>query len=475
VQERPPFTLRDALIHRRLLVLAIVAVFVLAAGVLSLRPKTYEATALIYLDTSRTAPGFDLGIATGELLQHDFIVLATSRPVLQAVCASPNVTCSEADLVAPDAGLAKRIAVTVYKGTSSIAVSAKAPTAVEAAALANAVAAAMIDKDKAEVARLFKAPKDDIDKQLSDQRSAIDRQQQQIQQLQRLPPGSPVATAAQAELISLQAQYANTLIRQQDLVQQQDRLSNIATIQQSALPPLKPEAPDPVRYLLAALAAGLCLGVLAALLAERFDDRIYNAEGLARAASVPVALIARPPRGRRPLPEQGSYSLAFASLLAPARDGSPVLVTAASAADHSEVVADGLGAAAAHAGQRVVVVQSDGHGTDLNRFVARDVPGMTTINVPNGNGNGAAAAVADVQKKFEFGSSNIFIVVAVPSPDISPAAVQLGGTAKRAVIAATAGVTRVQDARRTADLLRRSGVDVAAGVLLTRRSGRASR
>src|SRR3981081_3897887 len=141
MHERPPFTIRDALVH-------------------TLRPRTYEATALIYLDTARTAPGFDLGIATGELLQHDLIVLATSRPVLQQVCASPSVTCDAADQAAPENGLARRITASVYRGTSSIAVTAKAPTAAGAAALANAVVTAMIANDSAEVARLFKPSRD---------------------------------------------------------------------------------------------------------------------------------------------------------------------------------------------------------------------------------------------------------------------------------------------------------------------------
>ena len=94
MESRPPVTLSGALLHRRFLVLAIVAACLLAAGVLSLRARVYQATAIIYLDTSRTVPSFDLGILTGELLQHDFIVLATSRPVLAQVCATPGVSCT---------------------------------------------------------------------------------------------------------------------------------------------------------------------------------------------------------------------------------------------------------------------------------------------------------------------------------------------------------------------------------------------
>jgi capsular polysaccharide biosynthesis protein len=463
MDERPPFTIRDALVHRRFLLLAIVALFLLGAGALSLRPPTYEASTLLYVDTSRTAPGFDLGIATGELLQHDFIVLATSRPVLQAACAAPGVSCAPDDPATPQNGLAKRINVSVYKGTSSLAVAAKAPNPALAAALSNAVAVAMIDRDRAEVTRLFKAALDDVEKRLSDLRTAMDKEQQA---LQKSPNASSTAASHQAALAGLQAQYTTTLTHEQNLIEQQNRSANIATIQEAAVPPLRPVSPDPLRYLAAALIAGLAFGALAALVAERFDDRIRTAEGLARATGVSVALVAGSPRRRRPaLPP--AYSLAFASLLTRPSAGNPVLVTAASARDHSEAVAEALGVVAANAGQRVVVVQSDGHTVDPGRFLRRDDPEITTITVASSNGAGAAAAVAEVEKQYELDASNLFVLVAVPSPDISPAAMMVSRTARRAVITATAGVTRFKEARRTADLLRASGVDLVAGVLLT--------
>jgi Mrp family chromosome partitioning ATPase len=58
------------------------------------------------------------------------------------------------------------------------------------------------------------------------------------------------------------------------------------------------------------------------------------------------------------------------------------------------------------------------------------------------------------------------VLVPVPSPDVNPKALVLGRTIKHSVIVATNGVTRFGDARRTADLLRQSGVDVVAGILV---------
>jgi len=470
VEERPPLTLRNALLHRWLLVLAIVGAFLLAAGLLSLRKPVYAASAAIYLDVSRTAPGFDEGVAAGELLQHDFIVASQSRPVLEAACASAGVACTPQELAAPESTLAKRISASSYRGTSTLLVMARAPTPDQAAALANAVAQAIIDQDKAEVVRLFKQPRDNLQKQLTDLQAAMAEEQQQ---LQHSPAGSPAAAAHQAQLTRLQGQHSVVFGRWQDLAEQQDRLTSVATVGQPAVPPARPEGPGRLRYLAAGLLAGVCLGVLAALLVERFNDRIFNVETLARATQSPVALLDSGAGRRGRTVHHGPYSLALASVLARAPETRTVLVTAASHLDHTDAVAAGLGAVAAEAGQRVVVVQTDGRSPERPSLATSAAGGVTTVTAPAQNGGSLAATVTEVRR--EVASPDTFVVVAVPSPDSSPSAFLLGRTAKRAVLVATAGITRVQDARRSAELLRYSGVEVAAAILQTRRASKGSR
>jgi capsular polysaccharide biosynthesis protein len=472
MDERPPVSLRGALRHNVLLILGVVVVALLTAGVLSLRATTYSATAVVYLDTSRTAPNFDAGIATGELLQHDFVVLAYGRSVLQAACAAPGVQCSAEELASPESTLAKRISVNVFRGTSTLTVSAKAPTAAEAAALANAVAAGMIAADQAEVARLFKPGLDELDRQLKDMQAAIDKQQQAVQSAK---PGSAAATTGQMALSQLESQYAALFGQRQTISQQQARTSNIATVTQPAVPPVRPAGPNRPRYLAAGLAAGLALGVLLALLAERFRSRIVDEDGLAFAAGVPVAVAASRVRRRLASPEHRPYSLALASVLARAPDTRALLVASASAEDHSQEVASGLGAAAALAGQRVVVIQADGHAAPEGNghtpnggwFPRQPVTGMTTVTPPE-DGGGTVTAITQLLKQYDFQSADTLLVVAVPSPDTNPIALLLGPGAKRAVLAATAGVTRFREARRTAELLRQAGVEIAAAILLDR-------
>ncbi len=464
MDDRPPFTLLDALVHRHRVILGVAAAFCLAAAALSLVvPKTYEATAIIYLDTARTASDFDAGIAAGDLVQHDFIVSATSRPTLQQACASPDVTCSAGDLAAPETTIGKLVSAAVFRGTSEVAVTAKGRTPQAAAGLANAVAQATIVEDAAEVVRLYQPARDNLNKQLAQLASAMDAQQRALSSSAQ---GSSEAAAHQAELNRLQNAYGLTLARLLDLNGRQDRLTNVATIVQPALPPTKPESPNLLLYVGAALLAGLCVGVFTALLIERFDDRIFSAEGMARAPAIPPAFATQNVQTLLFPRTKNAYSRTLANLLARSPDAlRTVLIVAASARDHSDPVAGGLGTVAAGAGQRVTVIEFDGHSPDSPRPFRSEVAGLTTIAMPPTLGD-SPAAVARLHglRGLQDGE---FVLMAVPSPDVSPAAIALGRSIQQSVLVATHGVTRYGDVRRTADLLRLSGIDVVAGILVS--------
>lgn len=456
-------TLVDALVHRHRVILGIAAVFCLAAAALSLvLPKTYEATAIIYLDTARTASDFDAGIAAGDLVQHDFIVSATSRPTLLEACAAPDVNCSLSDLAAPETTIGKLVSAAVYRGTSEVAITAKGRTPAAAAGLANAVAQGTIDQDAAEVVRLYQPARDNLNKQLAQLASQMDAERRA---LSNSAQGSSEAAAHEAELNRLQNAYTLTLTRLLDLNQRQDRLTNIATIVQPALPPTKPESPNLLLYVGAALLAGLCVGVFAALLIERLDDRIFSADGMARAAAIPPAFVTQNVQTLLFPRTKNAYSRTLANLLARSPDAlRTVLVVAASARDHSDPVAGGLGTVAAGAGQRVTVIEFDGHSPDSPRTFRSEIAGLTTIAMPPTLGD-SPAGVARLNGLQGLRDGE-FVLMAVPSPDVSPTALALGRSIQRSVLVATHGVTRYGDVRRTADLLRQSGIDVLAGILV---------
>jgi capsular polysaccharide biosynthesis protein len=464
-------TLTHALWRQRYLVILVASVFLLAGCVVTLvTPRSYTGTATLFIDTQRTSQNFDVALQSAQLLQHDFIVLATQRPVLSAACAAPGVSCSPEERANPEVVLKKRVAVNYVNGTSMLAVNGKAPTPAEAAALANAVADAMVRQHQAEVDRLLKPSQDALDAQLKDLQKAIDSEQQAIQQLSSSRVVNAASVAAhQANLNLLSQRYASLDGRRQDLRDQHDRLAGIATVSQAATAPLKPSAPNPPLYLLAALAVGLAAGTVLALLRQRFDDRLFSPEDLAAAAGTStVVMVPRIPHGSA---GQAAYSLAHARLLAQYPEMRKILLAAASRRDRSDGPASELGSAAAHAGQRVLLyrrrVSTEANGgSELTGFAPLpngDKWGLMTVTASTGDEGKVASLVQSDDGGYDL------TILAVPTPQVSTYAISMGRQVDHAVLVATAGVTRFADARRSAELLREAGATIAASLFLTRK------
>ena len=251
-------TFTEALWRQRLIVLVSVALFLVAAAIASvILPRTYQASATLYLDT-----------VLGTASQQDFIVLATKRPVLSQACTSPGVGCSTKEIDHPESELSKRVAVNIVQGSNLLSINATAPTADGAASLANAVVQAMIDQYRAEVLRTFKPSEDALDAEAARLATAMNNEQNGV------TAGGSAAAAHQALLTELANEYVAVQSRLQDLSVQKEKLLGVPTIIERATAPSAPVIPDPLRYLLAALVAGLLVGVLAALLRERFTDRL---------------------------------------------------------------------------------------------------------------------------------------------------------------------------------------------------------
>ena len=135
-------TITQALWRQRYLAVLVATIFVLIGCTVTLvTPTAYTATATLYLDTARNSQNFDVALQSAQLLQHDFIVLATQQPVVSEACAASGVTCSAAELVNPDKVLKKRLTVNYLNGTSMLTVTAKASTATEAAAVTSGLLA----------------------------------------------------------------------------------------------------------------------------------------------------------------------------------------------------------------------------------------------------------------------------------------------------------------------------------------------
>ena len=403
-------TVGGALRHRWRPAAAIVVIVVGLAGLASIvRTPTYEATATLFLDERyNSSQGFDLALQAGELMSHHYIVMASSPPVLDAVCSSPDATVVSPNVPCDAAALGGHVRAALVTGTSLISITANGPNPSAATALANDVAQGVIDRDQQDVAQMLKPQSDYLDAELQRLSAAIQA------------GGSPT------QLDQLRAEYAATYAKRQDLALEQFRLGGDLSLIERANPPTKPIDPDPRKYLVAGLVAGAVIAALVGLWLELRDDRLREPGQLARAAGARfVMALPAAPNGT-----WTSGGLAYAGVLALHPGLRSVLVTAASAGDQAQAAAERLAAVAREAGQSVVIVQADEY--DL------------------------AAPPKSVD----------LTLVAAPSPDTSPRAVLLARSSDVAVLVATTGMTHFADAERTSTLLRSAGTDVVAAILL---------
>jgi capsular polysaccharide biosynthesis protein len=444
-------TVGGALWHRRWLLLASLVACLMASGAAAtLLPASYQAQATLVIDGRAVGNDADSSLTAGETLARYYVVLATSRRVLDEVIVDLGWK-----RVTPDA-LAKRVDARILRGTSLLEIRGGAGTAAESAALANSVAKFLVQESKREATIANLATREYLDAELK-------RLDGLIQELQRSPvPTDPGAVAArQFQLNRLDAQYGATYAKRQDLALAQARGTGAVRSLEQARLPKRPVSPDPLRYGLAAVVVGLCLGGLLALLAERWDDRLFSPAALAEATSTTlVVAITRVPAEAPPAVHWQPYAMARANLRARYPKARTVLVAAASARDPAHLFATGLAHDAAAAGQRVLLLQGDGEASGTAASANGD--SLTTLPLGSLDSDRQAATLAEARDRYDLA------ILSVPSPDSQPIVLSLARSSDVAILVATARVTRFAEARQAAESLRRAGVELAASVLLPR-------
>ena len=448
-------TVSGALRHRLPIVLAVVGLCLLAGvAAVILLPRTYKAESLLLVDAQwEGASDPASALSASDTLTRLYIAEATSGPLLQQVVdkAKPGVSADR---------LAKQISASTVHGTTLVAIDATADSPDQAAWIANAVAQTLSERNRTDVLARFDPRRTYLESELA-------RLDTAIKTVQAEKPGTNAAAISDhaARLSLLQGQYSGVYTQLQNILLAQSHGISTLTINALAGPPTRPISPDPVRYLLAALAIGVVLGVLAALLAERFDDRLYSAESLAEATGSPLVLAGSrgvATNGTATASSRNAYALALASVRAKYPGAKMLMVVAAAPRDRADGVATGIGKAAAYAGERVVLVRADPvYG--IPNAVSPNGSGLTIVPLPSTHDPRLAlSSLTDGNGPYDF------TVLSVPSPRSDPVAMSLAGTARLAIVVATAKQTRFGEARDAAEALRQAGFAVAGSVLVAR-------
>jgi capsular polysaccharide biosynthesis protein len=394
-------------------------------------PPVYAAQSTLYVD-----PAAADGLQQGDgLLSSYYVSEATSQRVLERVIDILGWNGVSVEQ------LRRKVSAQPLRGTNVIVITAEGATPADAATLANALASAEVAQNQVDASGRQQETRNYL-------QGELDRIKQQLQATQSQPQND---AARQAQLTLLEQQYITTYGRLQDLDLSQAKASDAVTVLEQAKNPPAPVQPKPLLNLALALAAGLLVGPLLALAAQRLDRRVAAAEALGRAAGVPLLATAN---GHS---LSDSLSLTQAHLLARFPETRVMLVIPAGPGDSAREVARLLAVAGEQAGKRVRLVHLAGlaAGWRYENGHADDPPSERKV----------APALAE--------SDYDLAVVSAPSPIVDPAAALVARQVDVAVLVGTAGRTDAREARRSSEALRELGVKVEAAVLLPAESGRA--
>lgn len=356
---------------------------VAAYAISGILPKVYEADARLVVGQALSSNNPDPNqFQTAQQLSTAYVALAYDRPVLEAAMKRLGITM-------PLVAFSQLVSVQAVRDLPFIDIVGRSGDPAQAAAIANAMAAELVALSptltgtQGERAQFVEADMRALETQIADVREEIDA-------LVALP----ARTTAEEDrleiivnrLVTLQATYAQLL--EFTTSNQENRI----TIVQQAIAPDAPASPRPLFNVAIAATLAFLLGIGAAFLWERLDDRIKTPEDLESATGLAmIGLVAQMPGDRS---RKAFYRLA--SLLYPRSPAAEafrtirtniefagldrglrtIVVTSSLPSEGKTVVASNLAVAFAQAGRRTILVDAD-----LRR------PGVQTIfGLPNEQG-----------------------------------------------------------------------------------------
>jgi capsular exopolysaccharide synthesis family protein len=393
-EERTPGEVREylrVLRRRKWLVIVPTVVAVVVALVLSLMATPiYRASVQVLVQSPDQTSSAGAGANNKDLgtLSTDKTVVTSDEVVSNAIASLSEAPVNNAGQPMTAQQLAKDILVTVPSDTNVLTISYSSTDPVEAATIANALAAAyeqfkqtQADDTVTKLTEELQTQSDNIQRQIDDVTAALQRAHSE-----------GTRTSITNNLIDLTSQQASLQAQKSQI--EADNVISVTTID-PATAPHDPVSPNIPLNLLASLALGLTLGVGLAFGAEGLDDHIRDRPELQRILEAPVIGSIPAVKDWRQR-EEGQHlafkddpssplSEAYKALatnimyLASQDQLQIILVTSALAEEGKTTTAANLAVSLASLEQDVVLVGMDLRAPDLaKRFDLRSRDGMST-------------------------------------------------------------------------------------------------
>jgi capsular exopolysaccharide synthesis family protein len=349
--------------RRRRLVVATAAIVTFLALILALvqSPVYRSATKVLVLPVS--VPG-------QEISPNQLISMPNELEIATSATVSANAV-RKADAAGVEAGT---IEVTSPTETQTLEFQASARDARAAQVTATEYADAYIDFRQKNLTSSIDARIEAVDTRLGeltlDQGNLIDQLSE--------ADSTAEATALQFELNSVNNEIS---LRQQERAELDLAINTeVASILQTAELPLGPASPRPLRNLILGAVLGLMLGVVAAIVRDRLDQRIRSREDVEAVTDVAaLGLIPEAPTlhrlisvlpGGDPLAAEAFRALRARVLFGANRDGfRAIMVTSATEGEGKTATTVNLAVALAQADTKIVLVSGDMHRPGVWRYL----------------------------------------------------------------------------------------------------------
>ena len=376
-------------LRRRWWVVAACAVagLVAAAAYTVVAPKTYTASATVFVKTT----GADVGDGiTGNRTSGALVNLDTEAQLVTSGTVAAIAGRSMHSSLTPYE-LGKQVTVTVPPNSQVLSIACDAPTGQGAATCANAFAAAYLQNRSATAASVLSAQIKTLAGKVSTLEKAMAKLNTAISGLAK----------NSATRLTDQASLAGDRIQAKALNAQITTLTGLAAnvnggrVITAATPPGKPSSPAKSLVLPSGLVAGLVIGLVVAFVWDRRDKRLHTAADVERLLGLPVLVnLSRKAFGRQvslasPRSQTGRAftELAYTVAASLGEGSHVVLVAGATPGPGASVVAANLAAALARTHSEAVLVCADTRdsvapklfGLAGSRGLAEVVAGVATV------------------------------------------------------------------------------------------------
>ncbi len=336
-------------------------------------PKVYQSRARYLIGPALDNPNVNSNdLRASSQIGQTYAEITQSRPILQGVIDKLKLDTD------PDT-LDRQINATWIDTTQILAIRVQALDPVAAANIANALGDALIERSPNGSFSVQAARRQAAESQLAQLQETIRATQAEIDQIANQVQQTTDATGQRALIVRMderRSQLAATQRAYSDLFQQlQTSNVNQITLVEPAVPdPENPVAPDIQRNVLAAVIAGLVLGLAATMLLEYFTDVIYTPEVLRKATG--LTFLGGLPRYKKLRNAKGRQLVALASpdtlaaesyrilrtnlqIAGTDRHLPSLLITSPSRGDGKSDVAANLAVTLARAGKRVILIDAN--------------------------------------------------------------------------------------------------------------------